>query len=722
LKRRRHKQRKRPADDVRVHHPDEPGDAQSRQSEDGRRRPRPLVADDARNIEILLAVVALAAIVIRTLYLSADPPLNLSWSQALFTDGARAIDGARNRIMYGEWMTDKVSPVLLFYPISNVLAYLIYRIGGIGLAQANLTGVLPALGSLAIVYHFMRRSGGKVAGLVTLIIFAVPYVYVIYSRTPLLESLQIFLLVAAFVMLLRGTSSGALIAGLLVGAAAFMVKLHALHFAAVGLVFIFFASRTGKDGFAKPYRSGLFFIAGLGIAFGVWLAGVYSADPAAVSKYFKSNIILTQTAEYKDASLLNIIGIRVRQFFQVGSGIDMFFSKAPALSVLAVLGLISAISGFARGNRSLKSWEMLSAVWFVILVTALSFLSYRPLRYFIPLVPVMCLLATSLVTRLIRGEPLLHENKPRWFMLAVFIWLTWIFIHIQHDIIFQVLKSARGGEATVAQQSLARYDQAVIQQILVMGGAAAAIVVLFGRRLRVASWRLSRGTRKNLVIASLGALVLLNLVKFGDYCVNREYSILETAESLERVTSSGVFIVGDCSTTLSLQAGFRTLPSYGEIMRRDDREAFEQYPITHFLIRFPTLYEYLEKNYPSFATTDIPVTRYRLCGRDATVIRFEQWPGYPESYVPSRFERGMFHMSQGHVDNAYHEFEAHLEEHNDSYEALFGMAICLSVMDRADEARVRLDEAIEIAPEGALEYHVYSSMLEALLSEGGSGR
>jgi Tfp pilus assembly protein PilF len=83
---------------------------------------------------------------------------------------------------------------------------------------------------------------------------------------------------------------------------------------------------------------------------------------------------------------------------------------------------------------------------------------------------------------------------------------------------------------------------------------------------------------------------------------------------------------------------------------------------------------------------------------------------------------GMFRLSRGHVNNAYHEFETHLEEHNDSYEAMFGMAICLSVMDRADEARARLDEAIEIAPKGALEYHVYSDMLEALLGEGGSGR
>jgi hypothetical protein len=82
----------------------------------------------------------------------------------------------------------------------------------------------------------------------------------------------------------------------------------------------------------------------------------------------------------------------------------------------------------------------------------------------------------------------------------------------------------------------------------------------------------------------------------------------------------------------------------------------------------------------------------------------------------------MLRLSRGHVSNAYHEFEVHLEEHPDSYEAMLGMAVCLSVMDRADEARMRLSEAIEIAPRGVLEYHVYSNMLNALMSEGGGGR
>jgi hypothetical protein len=685
-------------------------------------RPGTLAGDGRRYLDILLIVAAFAAVLLRLAYLRADPPVGLSWSQALFTDGARAIDAARSRILYGDWGTHTASPVLLFYPIPNLLAYLIYGVGGVGLAQANLTGVLPGLATVGLAYHFMLKSTGKVAALVALATFAVPYAYVMYTRTPLLESLQIFMLMAAFVLLLRGTVWGSVSAGMLVGAAALMVKLHALHFGAVALGFLILAGRVTGEDFPAPRRLGLFFVAGAGIALAVWLAAVYSIDPDAVTKYFESNVLTAQSADYEDMSLTGLAGTRLRALFHVGSGLDGFFRKLPVLSTLAVLGLISTLSGLTRSNRSLRPWELLAAVWFVLLIAALSVLSYRPLRYFIPLIPSMCLLAASVIIRLIRGEPLLHARKPRWFTAAFFIWLVWVLIHVQHDVIFHSFRPDPRGYVTSTQQALLKYDLAIVPQVLVIGGLAVGVLLLAGRRLKAAQWRFRRPVRKNLVLAAVGGLVLLNIAKFGDYCMNRKHTIIDMAESLERVTSGGVFLVGDCATTLSLEAGFRSLPTYGVLIQRGDYRALEQQPITHFLIRFPTLYEFLTSHYPGFEQETVPVGRYRLCGRDATVIRFEEWPGYPVSYAPSEFEDGMLRLSRGHVDTAAGLFRSFLEDHPDSYEAMLGLAVCLSVSGDIGAAWEMLDEAIEIAPAGALEYHVYRDILDALLNEGGTGR
>jgi hypothetical protein len=281
-----------------------------------------------------------------------------------------------------------------------------------------------------------------------------------------------------------------------------------------------------------------------------------------------------------------------------------------------------------------------------------------------------------------------------------------VLIHVQHEVIFNEVRAHLGGEMTAAQQSLLSYDFAIIRQLFIVGGLTAAILLFAWPRLKVASWRFGRRVRRGLVIAAVCGLVLVNIAKFGGYCLKREYTIIDMAESLDRVTSDGVLLVGDCATTLSLEADVRSLPAYGELIRRGDYQTLEQQPITHFLIRFPTVLDYLEENFPGFENTLAPVGRYRLCGRDATVIRFGEWPGYPVTYVPTEFEDGMMHLSGGRADTAASLFQSFLADHLDSYEAMLGLAVCLSVSGNTSGAREVLDRAIAIAPAGALEYHL----------------
>ena len=87
----------------------------------------------------LIAGIAFAIVVLfRTLFLHADPPWNFTWSQDLFTDGARVVDGARNKEVFGKWIIDPRSPESVFYPLPTLIAWIVFKIGGVGLAQANL--------------------------------------------------------------------------------------------------------------------------------------------------------------------------------------------------------------------------------------------------------------------------------------------------------------------------------------------------------------------------------------------------------------------------------------------------------------------------------------------------------------------------------------------------------------------------------------------------------
>jgi tetratricopeptide (TPR) repeat protein len=190
---------------------------------------------------------------------------------------------------------------------------------------------------------------------------------------------------------------------------------------------------------------------------------------------------------------------------------------------------------------------------------------------------------------------------------------------------------------------------------------------------------------------------------------------VDGAHSLGRVLSDGVFLVGDCATTMSLEAGFRTLPAYGDLIRYEERAEFERYPITHFVLRFPTLYEYLTENYPGFAQNISIVRTFALCGRDATVVRYEGWPGYAESgYQPSRYEVAMAHLARGEFDAAVPALEEHLAANKDSYEALVSLAVCRIQTNQADAAVAAMERALEINPRDATSHEIYGDILSSL--------
>jgi hypothetical protein len=583
--------------------------------------------------------------------------------------------------------------------------------------QANLVGVLPALGAVLLAFGGMRKVEGRLGGLLLMGMLAFCYVHVVYSRVPMVESLLVFMLLLAFWLTLRG-GIGLLLSGLVVGLAALMAKMHALHFAPVVVVFLLMGHHSAGGSEGRAWRRIACFAAGLAVAAGLWAVSVYSVNPAIVSKYFRSNILISQRGDYSGTSLLEVIERRIGALIHIGSGRDGLFAEMPFVSVAAFLGLICVVSGFGGKKPAARPWEKLAAIWFIGISAALSLLSYRPLRYMVLLVPASTLLATAFMLRLGRGEGLLNGRKPGWFAYAFAGWSAWALIHLQQDVIFRILsggKSMISGGLTQSQMSLYRFQAAVWPKVLIFGGVGVVMTLILRSRIPAARLRLSRRVRFALLAVLVIGIVGFNTARFVGFVGDRKYSIVDGAHSLRRVLADGVFLVGDCATTMSLEAGFRTLPAYGDLIRYDERAEFEQYPITHFILRFPTLYEYLNEHYPDFSKDLSIVRTFALCGRDATVVRYETWPGYIKSgYRPSTYEVAMGHLVRGEFEQAVPALEEHLAEHADSYEALVSLAICQIQTDRPDAAVSTMERALKLNPRDASSHEIYGDILSSL--------
>ena len=672
------------------------------------------ISGDARRYWLFAGIAIGAAVLLRLAYLRADPPWDFTWSQALFTDGARAIDGARSKIVFGQWIPDMRSPVVLFYPLVNLLAYAIFKVGGVGLGQANLVGAVPAIASVVLLFAWMRRLEGRGAGLAALVLIAFPFIHVVYSRVPMVEAALILMLLAGFWFALRGTR-GLFVSGLLCGLAAFMVKMHALHFMPVVVAFVLIERRA--DPLRRRAAAVGAFLLGIGAAVGMWAALVYVVNPEVIAKYFQSNILIAQEGEYAGAGIGQVLTNRLAALIHLGSGRDGFFAEVPVLSAMAFLGLLSVISGFSREAAKTKPWERLAAIWFVGLVAALSLLSYRPLRYMVLLMPPVVLLATSFLSRLMAGRSLLAGRKPAWFVYVFPVWLAWVLIHLQQDLIYRTLSGGGplvSGRLSPGEISLYNFHLSVWWHILIYGGIAAALTLIFRDRIKRARVSFAHSAFKPVGAILLLGFVIIHLMNFAGYADGRRYSIVDTAGSMKRILSDGVFMVGDCSTTLSLETGFRTLPAYGDLIRHKEKEVFEQYPVTHFLLRFPTLFEYLRDTYPDAVERMAAVRSYVLCGRGATLVRMPEWPGYSQaSYVPSGYEIGFDALRRGDLAEARRAFERFLREEPGSYEALSALAICELQAGRIEEAEAAAGKALNLTDRDSFSHEVYGDVLNA---------
>jgi tetratricopeptide (TPR) repeat protein len=254
-----------------------------------------------------------------------------------------------------------------------------------------------------------------------------------------------------------------------------------------------------------------------------------------------------------------------------------------------------------------------------------------------------------------------------------------------------------------------------VQHLLIFGGAALAVCLLFRGRLMGGRPKLRRRWTGPVLKILLAGFVLINVAGFARYAAGRRYSILDTSRSLKRILSDGVFMVGDCSTTLALEAGFKSLPAYGDLIRYDEKEEFEKYPVTHFLLRFPTLYEYLDRNYPEFKNQTTAVASFMLCGREATVVRFHGWPGNAAvDYSPSLFERAMDQLRGGEAAASAQLLESFLKHHPDSYIARSLLAFTRLQAGQAEEALAEARRALDLNNRDALSYEVHGDILNSL--------
>jgi 4-amino-4-deoxy-L-arabinose transferase-like glycosyltransferase len=604
---------------------------------------------------LLFALIIGLAIFLRCFCLSADLPLNLSWSQDINTDPDQYTSFARSKALFGSWDLFERNLVLALNSALTIFSFLFFKLLGVGRWQANLVAASLSLLTLIFFYLAIKRGKDQKTALLATFFLGINYILVMYGRSTFTEVSVIFFIALGTYFLVTGMRKGWLLilSGACFAVSVFFGKMLAAFILPVSLGVVVL-SALGKSSEKHPKKRLspiMFFAAGSsGVAL-LWFFLIYSPFSQSVSQFVSGMSVGLYGSPRAFGSVSDLIYSLfsfggVTQVFankEYSLGTDLFY-RMPfifVLSLLFVLGFffrIFKVKNILRNLQSCSRLELFFALWLVVGILALMPWNYRPLRYQVLLIPPLCVLAAFCLIDFLNPAEIKRKNKRS-------VWFWAFSIPVASFLIFHVMSFVLKLFGWTAQLS------SIILPSLFL---SFPLTYVFHEAKR---WRPSlrmRAHKRVIVAEAILLIAIINGLQFWAFAGNKQYSILNSSKDLKKILGQRAVISGPYSQALVTENEFKL------VLRMfhpgdDDPDFFLRYPITHLAIE-------AEGGQRQQAFTDYPevlrnaklVTTYHLRNFPVHILRVTESSGNPdaEKYRMSDFEKAMLLIEEEQIDSA----------------------------------------------------------------------
>lgn len=566
---------------------------------------------------VLILVLFLALIGARVYNMTADPPSDLSWSGGLFFDEGALAHNARNQVLFGEWETDEWND-FYYSPILSYIKWAIFAAFGVGMWQLRLVSLLFTTGTLAVIYSLIKKSHGRLTAALGMTLLGGNYLYLMYSRLGLTEISVAFL--AVLTLYCWGLGMAAQTGwqrGLwmvLAGSSCFMVfifKTLLIYFLPVPFVSLAFwglIARTPTER-KRILSMMLWGLVGLSLTATIWLVVFYYPNYASIQQAgdFVKMLSLPKSPDDFVGNVSNT------PFFHI-------FSQTPIHLVLSIGYFIFLAYRLLHDRVKLSPIDVFAAFWFLAHLVFFLGYGYRPVRYYVPIIPAMSMLTARALT----GMLSLSTRKLPFLKPSVWFWgVTWGIGIVLSGVILRPLAERYGG--------FEHFSKADAPAALWVSGVAALLGVLFvaavfHRYRGAVLWGMPGIAR------AIGGLFLIGCVWangtwYVEWARNAEFTVRDISRELGRMLDHA-YIAGLPTPMLSMENTHRALYVWDNFANAEN--TFEKYPVTHlFLGKFNGELAWYYRNYPEVMKRATLLKSYWLKG----------WQFYLLSLVEPSFDR-----------------------------------------------------------------------------------
>ncbi|UCH92075.1 MAG: glycosyltransferase family 39 protein [Candidatus Aminicenantes bacterium] len=527
-----------------------------------------------KKVEIIVAVfILLFSMGLRINAPRADLPSHITFSGSILTDEGNQCHNSRSKTLYDQWYPDDWR-ITNYNPILPWIKYGIFKIFGVGLLQMRLVNYLFA--GLSLLFFFLTlksyfQQNFKFALLGTLLL-GFNFLYVMYNKIGTFETSIIFWVILTLYFLEKYRGERKSIFLILAGASTFMTFIFKsimayalpLPFVAYILVYLFNKPDEEKISIKKGILNIFFILLGILILFIPWYLFHYLPN---------KEWIISAPGQYMENLMFPGSLEKAFRNFLAFPWKNQFY-KMPIVWLSAILYVPLFFRRLLR--KEAKMTEIGYTLFFFAHTAVFLIMSYRPTRYFIPVIPAMVFMTVVLWQRWasISSSP----EKP---VSYGYIEKSVIFIV---DILWLSLAAYFCLIPLFTRYFLSIPRPPFSIFYFIVSAILVAVVYLIKSLYRQYVWKPLKP--KYLLIPLIVLMIVVSLVinmsYYWQWNADKTYVIRDISRELGEKLEDA-YIGGMTSTVAVMENRHKALWLYPDFVNWD-AHTFEKYPLTHALL------------------------------------------------------------------------------------------------------------------------------------------
>ena len=548
-------------------------------------------------------------LVTRLVHISADPPQDLSWSLGVFFDEGVYNHNARNQILFGQWKLDEWNDYY-YSAISTWIKYQILKVIGVGRAQIRLISIVYSMLSLLFVYLAAKESYGSRTALMALLLFGGNYVSGMYSRLGMQDTQTLTIFIIAFYFWQKGLKAldnqhrwwGAYL--FLGGVTVFLsytyknLFLYLLPVPFVALV-VYIVSQFQQTHKRKQLFKAFGILSlGTGTAFFFWFLVFYRPNQHIIEQF---GSFFTKHQMFPTSKISHFLTtFYTTPFFS-------YFSHTPVVlfgSLLTLLAIYFVL--FSDRRSSIPPADLFLTTWFWAVFLFTGIIAYRPTRYFLAIIPVMCILTARGLSFLGDLKDVQLPKKLFWGVWPIlWIWLTMIFG-------FGVMSWRQG---SFQRAPALPFFPPNMKELAVSAGVAALFVLIiryFWNRRPFDSLKISWQYALIIMLVLPGLSLYMNGRWYHKWFRHPQYTITEVAQDLMQYLGQDAYLGGMNAPGIAYDTPYKVLFSWDQFVNYRDNP-IEKYHLTHLFLGDGSGSDerlYYFRQYPRHMSRTTPLQQY----------------------------------------------------------------------------------------------------------------